>query len=378
MGFAKYLVGSLTADSAAKAASVDYPLFADPRELHQSFDEIQTAGLSRLLEKIQNGTYRRIRNHCLCGNDQENSDTLVSRHDMHGIPLDVLLCSRCGLLRAAEVFDAASNENYYRFEYRDIHNGGGRSAGSYFNDQLERGENFIRIASDSGILDKVASVLEIGCGSGGILYPFHLAGKRVVGSDYDEDYVEYGRRKGMDLRCLGKDPDSIDEPCDLLILSHVMEHFLDPRSELMRLIEQVKPGKYLIIEVPGVFAEAPAKVLYGYPVRYFQVAHVFQFFYQDFLNLFYSSLGLEIIYGDENATFLLRKPQNWIPVTTVHTYSSGLSDIRSRVDLHLRGCYSHYRYCPDLYKLKHMGIRLLEMLGLKRIVKGLLKKYGML
>ena len=361
-----------------KADFVQYPFFMKPEDLDIHLDEIQQSAVTRLIQKLEDGRYKKNKNNCLCGNNDNCMDKLVSCIDMHGIPLDVLLCRKCGLLRAAEIFDVASNENYYRFEYRDIHNSGGRSASSYFNDQLERGESFLKIARENRIIDEVATVLEIGCGSGGILYPFHLAGKKVAGFDYDENYVGYGRGKGMALHCMGKDPSVKAEPYDLLILSHVMEHFLDPRSELLQLIEQVKPGKYVIIEVPGVFAEVPAKVLYGYPVRYFQVAHVVQFFYRDFLNLFYASLGLEILYGDENATFLLRKPHDWTPPAVVADYSSKLSGYRSLVDRHLRECYSDYRYRPDLYKLKNMGIWVLELIGLKRVVKGFLKKRGLL
>ena len=45
----------------------------------------------------------------------------------------------------------------------------------------------------------INNLLEIGCGSGGILYPFHKMKLSCTGVDYDEAYMEYGRLKGLSL-----------------------------------------------------------------------------------------------------------------------------------------------------------------------------------
>ena len=44
-----------------------------------------------------------------------------------------------------------------------------------------------------------------------------------------------------------------DESIDLLILSHVMEHFTNPIEEMIEVIKKVTINKYLLIEVPGIF-----------------------------------------------------------------------------------------------------------------------------
>jgi SAM-dependent methyltransferase len=363
VGFLPYAVSKLLRRPVAKRECVEYPLFTDPKDLFVRMDHVQAAGVARVRDKMERGEYRRVPNPCLCGG--AGTDTLVARHDMHGIPLDVLLCSRCGLLRAAEVFDESATGAYYRYDYRDIHNGGSASAESYFDGQLERGESFLRFARD--VLDDVGTVLEIGCGSGGVLYPFHRAGKRVTGFDYDDAYLAFGRSKGLDLHRVGLH--ELDDSYDLLVLSHVVEHFLRPREELGAWIERVADGKYLLIEVPGLFADEPRRKLYGYPVRFFQIAHVVQFFYRDFLTRWYESLGLEVLAGDETATFLLRKPIGWRATEARPLDVTGLAEYPRRVDDYVRESFFDYRYRPDVQKAKFLTADLLERIGALGLVR---------
>ena len=42
-------------------------------------------------------------------------------------------------------------------------------------------------------------MLEVGCGDGCNLLPYHLIGKKVVGCDYDYRFLVPGREKGMEL-----------------------------------------------------------------------------------------------------------------------------------------------------------------------------------
>lgn len=358
-----------------KVDFVRYPLFLKLEDLHVHLGKIQQSAVARLIQKLDAGRYKRSKNNCLCGNNDTRLDELVSRADMHGIPLDVVLCKKCGLIRSAEIFDQLSNADYYRYEYRDIHSGGSQLVEKYFTSQLDRGNSFLQILSSVGIMKDIDSVMEIGCGSGGILYPFHLGGKKVCGFDYDDEYLDYGRTKGMGLFCLGKDDDLFQQTApDLLILSHVMEHFLNPKEELLRYITKVKPGKYLLVEVPGIFSELTKKLLYGYPVRYFQIAHVVQFFYRDFLELFFRAFDLEVVYGDETATFVLRKPLNWSPKLPDSIFGEELAKYPSLIDNYLKETYFDFRYRPDTEKVKWFFSKLLEMIGMRETMKRYLKK----
>ena len=69
----------------------------------------------------------------------------------------------------------------------------------------------------------------MGTGGGWILYPYYLAGFNVIGCDYDINYLEYGRKKGMNL-IKGSIPELIDRgiKADYLILNQVLEHVDNP------------------------------------------------------------------------------------------------------------------------------------------------------
>lgn len=360
---------------ANKADFVQYPLFMKPEDLNIHLGKIQQSAVTRLVQKLEEGRYIKNKNNCLCGNTDSNLDELISRIDMHGIPLDVVFCRKCGLIRSAEVFNQQSNADYYRYEYRDIISGGSQQVEKFFTAQLERGNSFLKILGTAGVIEDIDSVMEIGCGSGGVLYPFHCAGKKVSGLDYDDEYLEYGRAKGMDLYCLGEDNALSQQTTpDLLILSHVFEHFINPKEELISFVAKIKPGKYLLIEVPGIFSVVTRKRLYGYPVRYFQIAHVVQFFYRDFLEHFFITLGLEILYGDETATFVLKKPLNWSPCVSNEFYGEELAKYPALIDNYLKETYFNLRYRPDVNKVKWLIINLLEMLGMRELVARYLKK----
>ena len=79
-----------------------------------------------------------------------------------------------------------------------------------------------------------------------MLLPFKEAGKTIQGVDFGEDYINFGRGKGLNLKQGGDDLID-DESVDLLILSHVMEHDLSPLAELQKNIQKVKKNEIFVI-----------------------------------------------------------------------------------------------------------------------------------
>jgi SAM-dependent methyltransferase len=359
----------------SKAEFVNYPLFSKPADLKLHEDFFRQPGISRLVGKVENGTYKRVRNDCLCGNGDVRLNEVISRLDMHAISLEVLLCRKCGLIRSAKVFDVQSNADYYKLEYRDIHSGGRTLVEEYFESQLDRGNRFLEILNRTAVAHDIETVAEIGCGSGGILYPFHSISKKVTGYDYDDDYLEYGRSKGMEMVCIGENSSAIPHaPPDLLILSHVVEHFLNPKKEFMQYVGKLKAGKYLLVEVPGIFCSSTKRKLYGYPVRHFQIAHVFQFFYREYLEIFYKAFGLEIIYGDETATFVLRKPLQWEPTVPGDIFSDELRKYPALIDAYLKETFFDYRYGLSRENIVWFFSSTLERMGLRKVIKRSLRR----
>ena len=257
-----------------------------------------------LLEKINSKELRLVKKTCICGNTNKNLDVVITEKDRYGIPVKMICCSRCGLIRSDEVFDEKSNELFYTYYYRPLYSSLNPDD-NFFQEQYNKGEYFIELIRDHLSLSEIENIAEIGCGAGGILLPFKEAGKNIQGVDFGEDYIKFGQEKGLNLQRGGDDLIE-DESIDLLILSHVMEHYLSPLSELQKNIQKVKKGKYLLIEVPGIFCIAEH---YYNPLLYFQNAHVYNY-YGDYLVNMFEQLGLETLYMNERCTFICRKKEN--------------------------------------------------------------------
>jgi 2-polyprenyl-3-methyl-5-hydroxy-6-metoxy-1,4-benzoquinol methylase len=196
---------------------------------------------------------------------------------------------------------------FYDAEYRPIYSGQFAETADFFQDQKRRGSVLLALLKTIIDFKEIQKVFEVGCGAGGILLPFSEAGKEISGCDYGEQYLQYGRDLGMQLYHGDVSTSGINiESQDLIILSHVMEHFQTPVQSIIELLRYIKPGGYLLLEVPGIMN---IYRVYFRPILYFQNAHVFNF-HSKFLGAFLGSLGLEILYGDEKALFLCRKPIN--------------------------------------------------------------------
>lgn len=286
---------------------MEFPVYKNDGNPLADLARRQRQAVKSLGSKINSGVYKQARNRCFCNSIEENKGTVVAEKDMYGLPLKSILCRKTGLICSDSIFDEKSNNEFYIHEYRDLASFG-VSISSYFDSQVERGKNFYRIFKENvkDVLD--CTIAEIGCGAGGVLYPFLNNKNQCAGFDYNEEYLEYGKTRGLDLRW-GNYKDVLEkDSADILILSHVMEHFLNPMQEIQDVIEIIKPNGFLIIEVPGVYFKYHSA---DTPLKHLQRAHVVNYFHRDFLNFFFKELGLEVYYGDERCTFILKKPAGW-------------------------------------------------------------------
>ncbi len=282
-----------------------FPLYTNDGKWTWPLSHKQKIALSSLKEDITNGSLKLVENHCLCGNDKEQDDIVISEKDRYGLPLPQVLCKKCGLIRSKLVFDNESNELFYKNSYRKIYTTGSPTDFFFFN-QVKHGEKFVKILESKDILSKIDNVAEIGCGAGGILLPFLKHEKNVSGYDFNKEYLDFGNKFRLNLNFGDYSEQLKDDSCDLIILSHVMEHFLYPIKEIYDIAKKIKMGKYLLVEIPSSLDIAKA---YKNPIFYFQNAHIYNF-YQDYLKVFFDSLGFKVEYSDELCIFLLKKERN--------------------------------------------------------------------
>ena len=98
-------------------------------------------------------------------------------------------------------------------------------------------------------VEKGDLIVEVGCNDGANLVPWNNAGYEVIGFDWDNTLLEFGRKKG--LRLLKGDVSlltSLKLKPKLIILSHVLEHLKDPIAELKKYAKLLKTNGYIFIE----------------------------------------------------------------------------------------------------------------------------------
>lgn len=286
-----------------------HPLYKDDGRIAETLSENQTHFLKHLRDDVASRKLHLISNYCICNNKHPERDIVISEKDRYGLPIPQILCSHCGIIRSKYVFDETSNDLFYKSYYRNVYSSGMSMEDFFYNWQVYQGNRFIQLLKEHSVFDNISEVVEIGCGAGGILLPFKKEGKNVCGYDFDMDYLNYGKSKGVEIKYGDWYIKTADNSCDLIILSHVLEHFLNPLAELKKIISKIRVGKYLMVEVPGILNIHNA---YGNPILYFQNAHVYNF-YEQSLRVFFEKLGLEVVYGDEFCTFICQKTNDTIP-----------------------------------------------------------------
>ncbi len=303
-----------------------FPLYLNDGICVEKNSQLRMYNIKAFKAAVNNKELNYVDNKCLCGNNHPEDDVIISEKDRYGFAIPQILCSKCGLVRSKIVLDEPSNRLFYEKYYRGIYlasssdNSSAKQIGALFADQYNRGKRIFSLIKKEIKLKKLHVVSEIGCGAGGILMPFKEYGLNVNGYDYDKSYLDYGCSKGLDLHLGDFYELAEDCSCDLVLINHVLEHFLDPLSEMSKLLRKVKIGGYVYIEVPGIMN---IEKVYIRPILYFQNAHVYNY-YKDYLWVMFEKFGLNVIYGDDVCRFIVQKTRPEVP-DVINVFDSSLA-----------------------------------------------------
>ncbi|MDA2929384.1 class I SAM-dependent methyltransferase [Acidobacteria bacterium AH-259-O06] len=189
---------------------------------------------------------------CLCGNALFY---LIADVDRYGVFQKTVMCSRCGLIQGMPRMNSNSNDWFYSSDtYRRLYDSDVFKQAPAEIMNAMSADAAVRFEFIQNYITKKAPVriFELGCAGGWNLLPFHKAGHTVVGLDFGPTLISYGKELGMDLRAGSLDSFRPTETFDVALLSHVVEHFLDPVATVCRVRDHLTDGGILYIEVPNM------------------------------------------------------------------------------------------------------------------------------
>jgi len=228
-------------------------------------------------------------------------------------PVMYVICKKCGLVYQNPRKTYEEYKIYYQEEFRK-QNIAGHNIDDYINSRIKSGKEILKIIEQYypiRLMDRLkkkytgnrkVSVLDVGCGAGGIIYPFISKGYTCVGIDAPSEYTKIGREKlGVDIKdvfILDFDPKN---KFDIIILNHSLEHFLEPVNYLIKIRELLSKHGIVYIEVPDI--ERP----YSWTsLRYFfMLGHVF-YYSPVTLTVLLNKCGFEMIYIESGKTAFMR------------------------------------------------------------------------
>ena len=146
-------------------------------------------------------------------------------------------------------------------------------------------------------------VCEIGAFDGLLLNIFKNNGCKVFGYELNDRAREYAKNKyNIDLK-----PNFLEDnqKYDIIILSHVIEHFKEPKEILLKIKSMLNENGFIYIEVPNspIINQSKNQCSYETLIKYLTTTHTVNF-NMDNLKTFAENCGLKIIksqYNDYNA-----------------------------------------------------------------------------
>jgi SAM-dependent methyltransferase len=268
-----------------------------------SMTAIQTAARDAVRTNVEKGFYLAVPRHCfLCGHD---TFTTVSEKDRYGLPVDVGVCRGCGLPQITRPLRQRDYDDFYVNHYRDLCAGGSADIEGSF--ATTRGEAFLAMAQRNIPQLSGQTILEIGCGSGGVLFPFAAAGHPVRGYDVDVEGLHFGRFKGLDLREGLLESINEGQQYDIVITSLVLQYFLDVRQNIRRIATLLRAGGHVLVEVGGL---KDLRERYNrFDMDFLRCIHINCLFYPDRESLItlFESEGFSCKFADEHVRAVFQK-----------------------------------------------------------------------
>ena len=178
---------------------------------------------------------------------------ILSNTDRHCVSFITVICKNCGLIRAKDYFRDEDVTDFYTNYYRDRDFRSGKEKGGKekFDEQFKEKKFQFDLINRYKIYElKNKKIVDLGGAAGGVLKHFGKENDLYLFDFYDP-YLEYARSQG--IKVIKGGLEEINFKPDVIILSHVIEHWNNFEREIEKLINVQEVGKTMnYIEFPGI------------------------------------------------------------------------------------------------------------------------------
>jgi SAM-dependent methyltransferase len=162
-------------------------------------------------------------------------------------------CRQCGSGTTLPAADERELGAFYPVEYAPFEMPRGPTATAMARMQRARNRRFPLSALRNGLQARTTPrLLDVGCGRGDLSASWIEDGWHVVGIEPSPDAAGLARQRGAEVLEGTLSTVELDaQSFDAVVFRHSLEHVLDPRLDLSRVREALRPGGRLAIVVPN-------------------------------------------------------------------------------------------------------------------------------
>lgn len=239
------------------------PLFGGRRKAFNEFNEMVYGGKIKI-ELVE---------FCFCGS---SNFELLSRLDRFGLPFGTKICTACGLITQTRRISPESLPTFYEKIYWPLISGLDE-----FLTLPKKGETFSYLLKHVRGSDKEIRLFEVGCGSGMRISKLRdeLVQKNqkviAIACDYSTKALHLAQQKDIKVIHGGMNELRVEGKADILILSHVFEHFPNLADAMEQIENLIHDETIIYIEVPGIEdLENKPEYLFDYQCIVYWLTHI--------------------------------------------------------------------------------------------------------